>query len=59
MKDGDTFWLHICPYKPESRQYIPVGSTCKTCDWEELSDHEKAIIRQQEHRERMEEDYDY
>ena len=36
MKNGDTFWLHICPYKTEFREYIPVGVTCKTCDWEEL-----------------------
>ena len=59
MKNGDTFWLHICPYKSEFREYIPVGKTCKTCDWEELSDHEKTIIRQNEHKERMEQDYDY
>ena len=47
MKEGDCFWLHICPYKPEFREYIPIGKTCKTCDWEELDDHEKNIIRQQ------------
>ena len=38
---------------------IYIGQTCKTCDWQELSEHEKAIIRQQEHKERMEQDYDY
>ena len=59
MKEGDCFWLHICTYKPEFRENIPVSETCKTCDWEELSDHEKNLIRQKEHRERMEQDYDY
>ena len=59
MKDGDTFWLHICPYQHEHRQYIPVGQTCKTCDWAELPEIEKTKIRQQEHIERMEQDYDY
>ena len=58
MKDGDTFWLHICPHKPEFRQYIPVGKTCRFCDWEELSDKQKAIVRQREHIERMEQNYD-
>lgn len=58
MKDGDTFWLHICPYKSEFRQYIPIGETCKTCDWEELSSQEKAKVRQREHIERMEQNYD-
>ena len=58
MKDGDTFWLHICPYKSEFRQYIPIGETCKTCDWEELSNQEKAKVRQREHIERMEQNYD-
>ena len=41
MKDGDTFWLHICPHKPERREYIPAGVTCKLCDWHELPDIEK------------------
>ena len=58
-KEGDTFWLHICPHKPESREYLPVGSTCKLCDWYELPEIEKAKIRQREYRERLEQDYDY
>ena len=44
MKDGDTFWLHICPHQYEHRQYIPVGQTCKTCDWAELPEIEKTKI---------------
>ena len=59
MKDGDTFCLHICPHKPERREYIPAGVTCKLCDWHELPDIEKVKIRQREYRERLEQDYDY
>ena len=59
MKDGDTFRLHICPHKPERREYIPAGVTCKLCDWHELPDIEKVKIRQREYRERLEQDYDY
>ena len=58
MKDGDTFWYHKCPYNNTSR-YIRIGVKCSTCEWEALSESEKAIIRQQEHNERMEQDYDY
>jgi hypothetical protein len=58
-KEGDTFWLHICPHKPESREYLPVGKTCKLCDWYELPEIEKTKIRQREYRERLEQDYDY
>ena len=57
--NGDTFCLHICPFRAEYRQYIPVGVTCKVCDWEELPNMEKTKIRQQEYKERLEQDYDY
>jgi len=57
--EGATFWLHICPHKVEQREYILVGVTCKTCDWEELTDYDKTLVRQQEYREALLEDNDY
>lgn len=57
--NGDTFWLHICPHKSEFREYIPIGVTCPTCDWEELTNVEKTKILQKEYIERLEEDNDY
>ena len=57
MKDGDTFWYHECPYSNTNR-YIRVGVKCEICEWEELSISEKAKVRQREHIERMEQNYD-
>ena len=59
LREGDTFWLHICPHKTEFREYILTGVTCKTCDWEELTDMQKTKIRHEEYRERLEQDVDY
>ena len=34
MKEGDTFWLHICKFEGYPRKkYIRMGETCRVCDW--------------------------
>ena len=49
MKEGDTFWLHICKYEGYPRKkYIPVGSTCKVCDWYLIPAQERMNMNREE-----------
>jgi hypothetical protein len=51
MKDGDTFWYHICNVANYSKKptYLPTGTKCPDCDWANKPVLEKAKIRQAEY----------
>ncbi len=57
MKEGDTFWLHICKYEGYPRKkYIPVGSTCKVCDWYLIPAQERMNMNRDEFMEKRKDD---
>ena len=58
MKEGDTFWLHVCKHDGYPRKrYIPVGKTCKICEWYELPATERAKIGPRQKHKEYKDDY--